>query len=59
MTVRVQTNNLTPQKCVTVKLLRQNQTQLTSLLSCSATFNLTQQSLPATEPSYVRSIRAA
>ena len=54
VTVRVQTNNLTPQKCVTVKLLRQNQTQLTSLLSCSATFNLTQQSLPATEPYYVK-----
>ena len=55
--MRVQANNLTPAKCVTVSILRQDQTPLvTSGFLCSTTFNFpaTPQTLPATETYYVK-----
>jgi YD repeat-containing protein len=48
-TVKVEANALTPNNCVTVKLLRQSGAELVSSLNCGSSFNLTQQTLPATE----------
>ena len=55
VTVAITNNALTPSACVTVKLFRQDgTTQLASSFSCSASFNLTQQTLPATETYLVK-----
>lgn len=55
VTVRVTDNSFTSSPCVTIRLFRQDgTTQLTSSLSCSATFDLTPQTLPASETYTVR-----